>query len=141
MFITYEQISINYIQFFSTLTTLSYRIWQGMLLVDYKQIMTESRPFSWKISILGNFNPLGQWKTLIFLKNFSISLKPTSNGSCWLPCHINGPIFINSLHPTAEPEDVLFTIHLLHTLIALSYILYNSNLLRQRLKTQPWPQT
>jgi len=26
--------------------------------------------------------PLGQWKTLTFLKNFSIFLKPISKGNC-----------------------------------------------------------
>jgi len=73
MFINYEQIFIIYILFFSVLADLSNAIWQSMLLVDYKSISTENRPFSWKILIFIIFGPLGDTQDIkIFEKLFDI---------------------------------------------------------------------
>jgi len=35
-----------------------------MLIFDYKKIMTENRPFSWKILILGKYRPFGAVKDI-----------------------------------------------------------------------------
>ena len=83
---------------------LSLILWDSTV-VDYKKIITENRPFSCKISISGNFNPLpwgSERHSLTIFEKKLIFLKPISKDSYWLPCHINGAIFRNSLHPTID---------------------------------------
>ena len=100
MLIKYEQIFINYIPFFSVLAVLSNSAWQSMLLVDYKKIITENRPFSWKMSIFSNFASWGgssRYKNV--WKYFWNSVKPILKGTFWWVNHIKNPIFMVSYHP------------------------------------------
>ena len=66
--VKYEQICTIYMSLFSVLADLSNGIWQSMSLVEYKNISTENRPFSWKIQIFSNFSPWGEFKTLHFFE-------------------------------------------------------------------------
>ena len=70
MFIKYEQILVNHIPFFSVLAALSKGIWHDMILVNLKKNMTENGPFSSKISVFRNFDPLGADQDINFLENF-----------------------------------------------------------------------
>jgi len=55
------------------LADLSRDIWQSMLVVEYKNILTENSWFSWKIPISSNFSPLVKARDIkSFEKSFDI---------------------------------------------------------------------
>jgi len=57
-----------------------------MLLVNNKKIMTENRPFLWKISILGSFNLLGAVKDInIFENSFQLFESPYKKAAIGCP--------------------------------------------------------
>jgi len=108
MFFLYEQISISYISFFLALTDLSNSIWQGMLLVDHKKkLWQKAGHFHDKSRFWVILTPLGQWKKLNFLQNFSIISMPISKGNHCGACHIQIPILRKSLHLNAYPKFIL----------------------------------